>query len=491
MTQTANLRPGIILLMALLALTGCAKEPSPEPLAATEAVFLEFLDAANAVGAIDSGLYAEYEGRDLAAWQALEQKHRAALAASLAAVDETSLTPEQANALAAMRRTFGDYADETFAGDAKPACADRNRTDLDFATMTEVLTACFRELGNNMSFEGGIIDRGSALHLLHDLEEPKRRKAVFDAFLPLWAALNGNNEPDSPYRRVIRMAAEDGKANGTYVEQAARAIGVTTADVERWLIEMLDAWRVANGPAQVEPWDFRYTIGEANRLLAEQVPAATLVPINQRFYVDLGANLEQLGVVYDLAERADKSPLAYCDFLRRGRYAEDGAWRPTTARVVGNYPFGGLFSLNELVHENGHAVHISAIRNRPAFTDWPDTLFTEAFADVPSWSVYEAEWQQKYLGTAIDEKTSLRSMFGNVMLDVAWSLFELRMLRDPSSDPNAVDRDHEPLPHQAASEVPWWAMRVQLGGNPGYMALRAWRRAHRGDPQADGGDDWR
>jgi len=456
-----------ILVVAMSA--ACAKKP--DPIADTEAAFLEFLDAANAVGAIDSGLYTEYEGRDLAAWQALEQKHRAALTASLAAIDESKPKPDQANALAAMRRTFNDYADEVFAGAAKPGCAERTRTDLDFATLTEVLIACFRELGNNMTFEGGTIDRGSALHLLHDIEEPQRRKAVFDAFLPLWVALNGQNEPDSPYRRVIKMAAEEAKKNGSYVDQAAKAIGVSTGDVERWLIEMLDAWREANGPEKMEPWDFRYSIGEANRLLAEQMPADMLGPVNQRFYVDLGADLEALGVVYDLEPRVDKSPLAYCDFLRRGRYDKDDTWQPTIARVVGTYPYGGLFSLNELVHENGHAVHISSIKNRPAFTDWPDTLFTEAFADVTSWSVYEPAWQQKYVGTPIDEKISLRSLFGNVMLDVAWALFELRLLRDPASDPNAVwtEITSHYLHIKPHPEVPWWAMRVQLGGSPGYM----------------------
>ena len=457
-------------LATLLVATGVACAKKADPVAETETIFLEFLDAANALSAIDSGLYTEYEGRDLAAWQAQEQKHRAALAAKLDAIDETQLEPYELNAVAAMRRTFGDYANEVLTGDARPTCADRTRTDLDFATMTEVLAECFRELGNNMTFEGGTIDRGSALHLLHDIKEPKRRKAVFDAFLPLWAALNGKNEPDSPYRRVIKMATEEAQKNGSYVDHAAKAIGVTNEDVERWLIEMLDAWREVSGPEPMEPWDFRYTIGEANRLLAGQVPADMLGPINERFYFDLGADLEALGIVYDLEPRADKSPLAYCDFLKRGRSVEE-AWQPTIARVVGNYPFGGLFSLNELVHENGHAVHISAIRNRPAFTDWPDTLFTEAFADVTSWSVYEPAWQQKYLGTAIDEKISLRSLFGNVMLDVAWSLFELRMLREPTADPNMVwtDITSQYLHIKPHPEVPWWAMRVQLGGSPGYM----------------------
>jgi oligoendopeptidase F len=130
-----------------------------------------------------------------------------------------------------------------------------------------------------------------------------------------------------------------------------------------------------------------------------------------------------------------------------------------------------LFSLNELVHENGHAVHVSAIHTRPAYMDWPDTLFVEAFADVPSWSVYEPAWQRKYLGHATDEAGSLRALFANVVLDVAWSLLELRLLRDPTADPNAVWTDITQrylriVPHP---DVPWWAMRVQLVGNPGYM----------------------
>jgi hypothetical protein len=175
-------------------------------------------------------------------------------------------------------------------------------------------------------------------------------------------------------------------------------------------------------------------------------------------------------VVFDLAMRPDKSPLAYTDFLVRGRWVE-GVWQRPVARVLGTYPTGGLFSLNELVHENGHAVHVSAIRTRPAYMDWPDTLFTEAFADVPSWSVHEPAWQRRYLGAAVSEASSMRALFANVMLDVAWSLFELRLLRDPALDPNAVwteiTRDYlRVVPHP---EMPWWAMRVQLAGNPGYM----------------------
>ena len=246
--------------------------------------------------------------------------------------------------------------------------------------------------------------------------------------------------------------------------------GSQTTDVEHWLVQVLAAWRDANPADPIEPWDFRYVNGAANRELQARIPAAALLPVNQRFYRDLGADLTQLGVVFDLEPRPDKSPLAYSDFLVRGRTVQE-EWHRPIARVLGTYPAGGLFSLNELVHENGHAVHVSAIHTRPAFMDWPDTLFTEAFADVPSWSVHEPAWQQRYLGAAVGEAASMRALFANVMLDVAWSLFELRMLRDPALDPNAVwtDITHEYLRVVPHPEVPWWAMRVQLAGNPGYM----------------------
>lgn len=463
----------LLLLGTLISGTSAADNATADPVAESEALYLDFLNAGHAVDAINSGLFTEYQGRGLAVWEGAVNDLRAALNAHLASINQAGLPKGDAAAIAAMQKSLVAYADD----DPKqadpveaPRCKDADRRDLNYAALRVALVGCYREIGNQLKFEGGTVDRGSVLRLLHDTAGPARRKALFDAFLPLWSALNGRNEADSPYRRVIRMAADDAARNGSEIDAAARAIGVTTNDVERWLVQILDAWRKANGPRMVEPWDFRYTIGETNRLLATRIPAADLVPVNERFYLDLGAELRKLGVVYDLNERPDKSPLAYTDFLVHGRMV-DSEWHPTIARVVGSYPFGGLFSLNELVHENGHAVHISAIKNRPAFTDWPDTLFTEAFADVPSWSVYEPTWQQHYLGTEVAERLSLRSLFGNVVLDVAWSLFELRMLRDPATNPNVLwtditSRYLHVVPHP---EVPWWAMRVQLVSHPGYM----------------------
>jgi len=457
--------------LAVLPFLAHATEPAP--LAQTEALFLEFLDAANAVDYINSGMVTKYEKRDLASWEKQLQLKHTALVESVATLDEPKLSAADKAALAAIHITLDDYGNPSPAvanAESKLSCADRDDKELGYDDLRTVLSGCYREIGNNLKFEDGTIDRGGALGLLYDLEEPARRKALFDAFLPLWSALNGANEPDSPYRRLIKAAAAEADGNGSGIEAAARAIGVSVADVERWLVQILEAWRDANPGEMVEPWDYRYAQGAANRQLAPAFAKHNLLKLDHRFYLDLGADLEKLGVVYDIKTRPDKSPLAYTDFLRRGRYV-NGAWSPTTARVVGRYEKSDLAGLNELVHENGHAVHISAIRNRPAFTDWTDTIFTEAFADVPSWSVYEPAWQRKYLGTELPVATSLRGLHGSVMMDVAWSLFEIRMLRAPEGDPNALwtDITREYLRIKPHPEVAWWAVRVQLVSRPGYM----------------------
>lgn len=462
---------GLLLVLATAGSLSAAPPVAPAAVLTTaEQAFVSFLDARDAVAFIESGKAERFEGLDLAHWRKLAGDRRAALDAALAALSPQQLVAADRSALETMQRSLaGLDSDATTAG-PKPNCADAKRPNLEYNALRAALVECFVEHGNHLRFEQQEINRGTALQQLHVLNEPARRRAVFDSFTPLWKALVGANDDASPYRRMIKMAAVDAASRGSEIDAAARAIGVNTSEVERWLVQVLEAWRESTPAVAVEPWDFRYVNSAANRRLQAFIPTDALLPVNQRFYRDLGADLARLKVTFDLTARPDKSPLAYTDFLQRGRLTSK-AWRRPRARVVGTYPEGGLFAINELVHENGHAVHVSTIRTRPAFMDWPDTLFTEAFADVPAWSVHEVAWQRRYLGHVAPECESQRALFGNVMLDVAWSLFELRLLRDPSADPNAVwteitSRYLNIIPHP---ELPWWALRVQLVSNPGYM----------------------
>ncbi|HYL70104.1 MAG TPA: hypothetical protein VEY89_02230, partial [Candidatus Dormibacteraeota bacterium] len=272
------------------------------------------------------------------------------------------------------------------------------------------------------------------------------------------------------YRRMLRMAAADARGKGSPIDAAARTVDVPAAETERWLVRILKTWRAVNGATLLEPWDYHFREAAAERELGEAIGTQDLQPLCQRYYQDLGLDLAHAGVIYDLAPRAGKAPLAYTDYVRRGRMVQ-GLWQPTIVRVSASYERGGLGTLNELVHENGHAAHMLALHTRPAFMDLGDAIFYEAFADVPSWSVYEPAWQQKYLGRQLPAAASLRALYGGVMLDVAWALFDLRMLRSPQADPNRVwtDITRRYLHIRAHPELAWWALRVQLVDKPGYM----------------------
>jgi len=438
--------------------------------AAVENIYADLSDAFTIITTIDSGLFTSYRGRDRAAWVQVYREKRKEFSARLAKLPGHDLSASDTKAIAAMRAQFATFS-ETISAPFSPdgKCQNASRKDQDYASLRTALLVCFAESANNVNFEGGKINRQSVLDLLHEIEEPERRKAVFMALAPLWQAINGNNEPDSPYRRLVALAADTGK-HGSEIDAAARDAGVNTADVERWLEQILDAWRQVNPADPVEPWSFSYLSAEADRQLAAAIPRESLQPINQRFYQDLGLDLRQSGTSYDLDPRPGKAPLAYTDYITHGRMVS-GSWQPTIARVSAPYARGGLFVLNELVHENGHVVNITAIRNRPAFVYWPGDLFVEAFADVPGWSTYEPAWQRRYLGRETSEQTSLRALYGVVVLDVAWSLFELRMLRAPATDPNLLwteitNHYFHIVPHP---ELSWWVLREQLVDTPGYM----------------------
>ena len=436
----------------------------------TEYLYADASDANSILAAIDSGLLSTYQGKDRVAWQHFYRTKRAKLAKELKSLPASGLSDGDTKAIAAMRKQMKAFTGGGALFNPKAKCQDAARKDIGYPNLKSALVACFVEIGNNLSYEGGKINRVSALDLLHETSDPGRRRAVFLAFVPLWQAINGNNESDSPYRRMIAGAAAEAAKSGSEIDNAARDIGMDTAEVERWLVQILDAWRESSGDAMIEPWDFRFQAGEADRLLGTYIPRESLQPISQRYYRDLGADLEQMGTLYDLAPRKEKAALAYTEFVTHGRMV-NGVWRPTVARVSAPYERGGLFVLNELVHENGHVVNITAIHNRPAFVDWPSNLFAEAFADVPSWSVYEPVWQRAYLGHEAPEQLSLRGLYSVVVLDVAWSLFELRVFRAPLTDPNALwteitSRYLHIVPHP---ELSWWAVRVQLADIPGYM----------------------
>ena len=108
--------------------------------------------------------------------------------------------------------------------------------------------------------------------LLAQINEPGRRKALFMALRPLWRTINADGAAGSPYRRLIGMAAAEARQHGSEIDAAARTMGVSSTSVEEWLTRILDAWRVASGDDPIEPWDYRYAGGGAERALGDAHP---------------------------------------------------------------------------------------------------------------------------------------------------------------------------------------------------------------------------
>lgn len=476
----AMLAPPVLLaLPALFALPAAAvtlpQPPAPvhRSLAEIEADYADWLDAVGAVSTIDSGLTSRVTGRKRGAWAGRLRVLTARLEQALAQPDPAP-GPGDAQVLDAIRKGFADNAPDAPAdadAQARIGCADGARRDADATTLQIALYACFEQIGSRIDFEGRPIVRTTALQMLQQLEGGERRKGLFLALSPLWIAVNSADTTDSPYRRMMVLNGAALRASArSPIGEAAATLGITTQQVEQWLVRVLETWQArSQGPA-LEPWNYWYASAQASRALSPAIARDAVLPIAKRFYRDLGADLDLLGVRHDLDIRPGKAPLAYTDEISIGRRV-GGTWHPMRARVSANYEQGGLFVLNELIHEDGHAVHYAALRTRPAYFSLGDDLYFEAFADVPAWSSSEPVWQQKYLGRHADEGPALRELFSNVMLDVAWGLFELRMLEDPARDPNLVWTDITSrylniVPHP---ELSWWALRVQLVRWPGYM----------------------
>src|SRR5262245_39425318 len=401
---------------------------------------------------------------------------------ALASVAAPPLSGEDERALAVMRQTLvgelGPVDAPAGAGEGAedaPEC----RYDAELVASgeggTEALSTrmygCYSRAAHALPLYGEETDRLTIFGLLAVTDDPSRREALWLAFTPLWEAVNGDGGPQSPYRTLVRKNRERLRAEGRELGDAVRKIGVEPARMQEWLALVLERWREVAPDAAIEPWDFAWQAGRGIRPLSAGIPLASLRPINDRYYADLGADPGALDVRYDLEPRASKDPVAFTTFGRRPQ-TRAGAIVPGEPWVFASYRIGGLDNLLELLHETGHAVHIAAIRTRPAFTDWPDSdVFTEALAELAALEAYEPAWQQRYLGASVPIEAGIRAKYAGIAMDIAWALFEVEMHRGPERDPNEVwteitGRYFRIAPHPDRA---WWAVRGQLIDEPGYM----------------------
>jgi hypothetical protein len=340
-----------------------------------------------------------------------------------------------------------------------------------YEALSKRIYTCFSEAAHSLSFDGEPMDRLTIFGRLPLTDEPSRRESLWRAMAPIWASVNGDNGEQSPYRTLIRLNAARMESEGEVLGESVRGIGVEPAVMEEWLVAVLQKWHDITPDTAIEPWDFAYNAGHSNRALSDAIPADSLRAINDRFYRDLGADPVALQVQYDLEPRPSKAPVAFTTFGRRPRLV-GAVWLLGEPWVFASYQIGGLDNLLELLHETGHAIHIAAIRTRPAFADWPDSdIFTEGVADIATLEMYEPSWQQRYLGASVSLKDAITAKYATIAMDIAWALFEVRMHRRPERDPNEVwgEISQRYFRINRHPNLAWWAVRGQLIDSPGYM----------------------
>ena len=333
------------------------------------------------------------------------------------------------------------------------------------------IKGCYRRATEAVRVGDSTFNRLGALGRLGWENDRDRRRAIWTALDTVWTTVNGTNTPASAWRTLIGAESRGWAPGARPLDRSARALGMTAPEVERAMVALLDGWRRVTPDSLIEPWDYWYQNGEASRRLASRIPRTRLLELNHAYYLALGADLASFRTHYDIDSRPGQTPVAYTTFGDRPRW-ENGAWVSAEPWIFATYADGGLDILNELLHESGHAAHIAAIRTRPAYADWPDAnVFTEGIADIVALDVYEPAWQQRWLGDSVPTAVSLRARYGSIMLDAAWSLFEIRMHRAPTADPNVVwsDITRHYLHIRPHPERSWWAMRAQLFDLPGYM----------------------
>ena len=413
----------------------------------------------------------------------MRRAHRALrerLTEGLEALDGSALGGEDQRAVAAMLQHLRESASvETPSAEGTTLTPTRcgevparlANGDSALEQLTAHMYACYGAAARRVVTPTDTADRLTVLGRIGSEPSSAARRALFLSLQPLWQSVTGDGSASSPYRTLLPLSAAQWKTTGSPVTAAARSLGLDPARTDSTLVRILRAWRDHTPATPLEPWDWYYENGAASRTLSPRINVAALREINDRFYRDQGADPTTLGIRYDLEPRDGKTPVAFTQFgkaarKRRGDYGDSEAW------IFATYRVGGFDNLVELLHETGHAIHVSAVATRPAFADWPDSdPFTEALGDLLALEAYEPEWQARYLGAAAPLPASLRAKYASIAMDVAWALLELRLHDDPVRDPNAewaaITSEYlHILPHP---ELGWWAMRGQLVESPGYM----------------------
>ena len=318
----------------------------------------------------------------------------------------------------------------------------------------------------SVRFEGKTLDRLTAIGMLARMDDRDERHRLFLAIDTIWRSMNGD---DGIAQSVpaVREAQRRAVAHGTALRWMRRRACCASIrpHMEKWLVSVLEEWRVSTPATMIEPWDWHYQAGAASRALSDRIPLDDLGVLNARYFRDLGADVAALHVHYDLTPRVGKTPVAFTDFGGRPHLVQTACGSRASRGCSRRIAWAASTTWTSCCTRAGTPCTLRRSISVRRFWTGPTTMRSPRDSgDVAALEVYEPRWQMHYLGDSVPTALGLRGRYGGIVLDIAWSLFEVRMHRDPGADPNTVwgDITSHYLHITPHPELSWWAMRGQL-----------------------------
>ncbi len=241
----------VIAAVLVAAMGACAGPPSaPTPtgatLAAAESLYADLREVRDRIDVSAAAPRTTApDGIPLAALSTRHNELRGALATRLSAADSAALRHDDARALGTMRRTLerdiAPLADTSAAGSGSPQpqpdCAYDPRAYLDapngLDSLRDRLYACYGWAQHHVVVGVDTLDRLSVLGSLGHTEDPQHRRQLFLALDPVWRTINGDNDPNSPYRQLIALEMKRRGSGEPPAVRQARASGVLPDSLER------------------------------------------------------------------------------------------------------------------------------------------------------------------------------------------------------------------------------------------------------------------
>ncbi len=161
---------------------------------------------------------------------------------------------------------------------------------------------------------------------------------------------------------------------------------------EKQYESILDEIKSTLGLNDLEIWDFAYAFSDIDSKVDSYFPADSQLLYIKRSLKEVGFNLDQLPIYFDLTFYENKPQLA-CTFPIKPPY---------DIRVLANVT-DGLCSMRALLHEIGHALHFACItQDRPLLASTMSGGWMEGTAQVAAALCDEKGWLEKYAHVPTD-----------------------------------------------------------------------------------------